>query len=375
MIQYSQAACCYPRRAAFPRVAGVAVVVLLVVSLVGTTRTVGAWALSHARIISNHRKPSSRRTSPSSLSQAPSKEHARALVSRRTALVVATATASLSLVGFTVTATQAAVPQHYITLTLTSPEDRVGLELYDVRIGAPARPVVAIRRVLSDTAPAGLLLLPGMVNRDYSSAAALTARVKAGPFPLQLVFENLALGGDALAGDGTPLVTAADALHLAQELAEEDSKEEAAPSMPAASSSYPESYSITILQRPSTPSSTIQSRRGDVLEINYQARLGGPTGTIYDASENRGTGQPYQMVLGSGDIMNGVDQGLYDMVVGEVRVLQIPPQLAYGRKGNKMFHIPPDATLYWQVELVAINSLRAGDARSRDEIEERVPYE
>jgi FKBP-type peptidyl-prolyl cis-trans isomerase len=288
---------------------------------------------------------------------------------------MATATASLSLVGFPVTV-QAAVPQHYVTRTITSPHDRVGLELYDVRIGTPARPVVAIRRVLSDTAPAGRLLLPGLVNRDYSSAAALTARVKAGPFPVTLVFENLALGGDALAGDGTPLVTAADALNLAQELAEEEAPTEGAAAVGTTASPNNQAYRITILHRPSTTTaSTIQSRRGDVLEINYHARLGGPTGTIYDASTDRGTGQPYQMVLGSGDMMNGVDQGLYDMGVGEVRLLQIPPFLAYGRKGNQMFHIPPDATLYWQVELVAINSLRAGDARSRDEIEERVPYD
>ena len=48
----------------------------------------------------------------------------------------------------------------------------------------------------------------------------------------------------------------------------------------------------------------------------YTARmiLGRPSGeavvVVYDSSAQRGTGLPYQMVLGSGDMLPGVDQGL-----------------------------------------------------------------
>jgi FKBP-type peptidyl-prolyl cis-trans isomerase len=89
----------------------------------------------------------------------------------------------------------------------------------------------------------------------------------------------------------------------------------------------------------------------------------------------RGTGQPYQMVLGSGDMLPGVDLGLYDMCPGETRQLEIPAALAYGARGNKAFQIPPSSNLVWTVELVSINSIRPGDGRTREEMEGRFAYQ
>ena len=99
-----------------------------------------------------------------------------------------------------------------------------------------------------------------------------------------------------------------------------------------------------------------RSQRGDVLGIIYEARLDSPTGRIYDASDQRGTGpsQLYQMVLGSGDMLIGVDQGLYDMCLNDIRGIYIPSRLAYSTRGNRMFQIPPNTNLYWQVQLVRI---------------------
>jgi FKBP-type peptidyl-prolyl cis-trans isomerase len=45
---------------------------------------------------------------------------------------------------------------------------------------------------------------------------------------------------------------------------------------------------------------------------------------MYDASAWRGTGRPYQMVLGGSGMILGVDQKLLNICVGERRVLYIP---------------------------------------------------
>ena len=137
---------------------------------------------------------------------------------------------------------------------------------------------------------------------------------------------------------------------------------------PSSSSSSSLSYRIvtisptctTTTSTPTTSSMDLptpsRSQRGNVLSIIYEARLDSPTGRIYDASYQRGTQQqPYQMVLGSGDMIIGVDQGLYDMCLGEVRGLEIPSRLAYGDRGNRMFQIPPNRNLYWKVQLVRID--------------------
>jgi FKBP-type peptidyl-prolyl cis-trans isomerase len=108
-------------------------------------------------------------------------------------------------------------------------------------------------------------------------------------------------------------------------------------------------------QEPQQSSRRRSSQRGDVLGIIYEAHVDSPTGRIYDASYQRGTGGPYQMVLGSGDMIIGVDQGLYDMCLQEVRGIYIPSRLAYSTRGNRMFQIPPNTNLYWQVKLVRID--------------------
>lgn len=287
--------------------------------------------------------------------------------------------ATVSLIPFLIASSAGATgatSNDTIRLRINSPDEKVGLELYDVTIGMT--PAVAVKRVVQPSKAniriqPGMILLPNGVRTNNSdspasfsfvSAAQVQRRLRSGPFPVELVFRNLAAGGDALSDLGTPLVSAQDALDLAVKTSE-GTATNAALSTPQ--------FSITTLNRPDH--CTLQSRRNDLLEINYEARVHSTDGRTYDSSATRGTGQPYQMVLGSGDMLPGVDQGLYDMCPGEIRILQIPPALAYGSRGNRLFQIPPDATLVWHVELVAINSVRQGDPRTRDDVEGRFAYD
>jgi hypothetical protein len=152
----------------------------------------------------------------------------------------------------------------------------------------------------------------------------------------------------------------------------------------------------------------IQSRSGNVMEIVYEARYIANNNNVmtsrrssndpdsqnipvlYDSSAQRGTGLPYQFVLGSGDMLPGVDQGLYNTCPGEIRILTIPPALAYGNRGNALFGIPPNSILIWNVEVIAINGIRKQEkdenaiinnnmvqdftVKTREEMEQRVPY-
>jgi len=251
-----------------------------------------------------------------------------------------------------------------VTVTLETPEQALGLEVYDVKIGTPPQKVVAIRQVVVRN-ERNRKLLPGMVCRDFgeTGVAGLRERLQdPDAYPVILRFENLAARGDAISDLGTPMVTSEDALELAKKL-----------SVPSSAPREGGGYSVAVVEK-GGPSCSIQSRKLDLLEIRYDAHLNSPDGVVYDSSSSRGTGQPYQMVLGSYDMLPGVDQGLYEMCPGDVRVLTIPPQLAYGSRGSKLYRIPPDTTLVWKVELISINGVRQGDTRARDDMEGRYEY-
>lgn len=74
-------------------------------------------------------------------------------------------------------------------------------------------------------------------------------------------------------------------------------------------------------------------------------------GTKFDSSLDRG--QPFEFTLGAGQVIPGWDQGMEGMRVGGKRVLTIPPEMGYGPRGAGGV-IPPNATLKFEVELIAV---------------------
>ena len=53
--------------------------------------------------------------------------------------------------------------------------------------------------------------------------------------------------------------------------------------------------------------------------------------------------------------MKGLELGLYDMCIGERRKFSVPPLLGFGKSGSRLFRVPSDATLEYEVVLRAIN--------------------
>lgn len=74
-------------------------------------------------------------------------------------------------------------------------------------------------------------------------------------------------------------------------------------------------------------------------------------GEKFDSSVDRG--EPFTFLLGAGQVIRGWDDGVAGMKVGGKRVLLVPAEQGYGRKGAGGV-IPPNASLVFEVELLDV---------------------
>jgi peptidylprolyl isomerase len=98
------------------------------------------------------------------------------------------------------------------------------------------------------------------------------------------------------------------------------------------------------------PGTGEEAQTGDRLAVNYSGWLQA-TSVLFDTSLDQATA--YTVVLGSGGVIKGWEEGLVGMKEGGKRRLIIPPGLAYGEAGQGDT-IPPNSTLIFDIELIDI---------------------
>ncbi len=93
--------------------------------------------------------------------------------------------------------------------------------------------------------------------------------------------------------------------------------------------------------------------KGQFCDVHYTGWLweNGAKGEKFDSSLDRG--EPFSFHVGNKEVIKGWDEGVLTMKVGGKRELVIPADLAYGERGAGGGKIPPNATLLFEVELLA----------------------
>lgn len=86
---------------------------------------------------------------------------------------------------------------------------------------------------------------------------------------------------------------------------------------------------------------------GKKVSVHYKGYL--ENGTVFDSSFERN--QPIDFTLGAGQVIKGWDEGIQLFPVGSKGTLRIPAELGYGKRGAGNM-IPPDATLFFDIEVI-----------------------
>jgi FKBP-type peptidyl-prolyl cis-trans isomerase len=85
--------------------------------------------------------------------------------------------------------------------------------------------------------------------------------------------------------------------------------------------------------------------KGQTCRIRYTGRL--EDGTQFDSRQ-------YEFRLGAGQVIAGLEDALPRMSRGQIALVRVPPERAYGQRGYPPV-IPPGTALMFEIELVAFD--------------------
>jgi FKBP-type peptidyl-prolyl cis-trans isomerase 2 len=74
-----------------------------------------------------------------------------------------------------------------------------------------------------------------------------------------------------------------------------------------------------------------QAKQGDTVKVHYTGKL--EDGTVFDTSRTR---HPLQFTIGNGQVIEGFEQAVAGMNVGESKTTTIPLEKAYGPRRDDM---------------------------------------
>jgi len=83
--------------------------------------------------------------------------------------------------------------------------------------------------------------------------------------------------------------------------------------------------------------------KGDNVTISY-------TGTLHATGNKFESASNFEFIVGVGDVIKGMDQGVIGMCIGGRRKVIIPSSLAYGKRGSSP-DIPSDSILCFDIKL------------------------
>jgi peptidylprolyl isomerase len=81
-----------------------------------------------------------------------------------------------------------------------------------------------------------------------------------------------------------------------------------------------------------------QAKKGDTACVHYTGRL--ESGEVFDSSEG---GDPLEFEVGSGQVIQGFDEGVSGMNIGDEKTIEIEPADAYGQRVDALVQAVPRA--------------------------------